>query len=493
MVNADPVEPVPSVVSNKENGPAFTTSGSTNPLWKTDKVVSKHDFHQVAPASYPVNGVGNENFSTTYWLGATIAVPILLAFILGLSWTTIPFIALLTAVPIFAGSNILYAMIGHPIRPQQNLPNKAIEEYLEIKDSALKAYTGRNKIPIVHFFENYFDEKIDIKVDMLELLEARHDWAKFTWTVEQAKFFFTQWIPETLWHSRKQDEDQVRDHYDRGDDFYEAFLGPMMIYTSGVMTTRDKRETLEELQQNKLNLVTEKIKLKPNEKMLDIGCGWGTLSVHAAKQGAKVTGVTLGKNQAQYVRNRAENAGVGANVDVLCMDYRDIPTERKFDKITCLEMAEHVGILRFQTFLLQVRELLADDGLFFLQIAGLRRAWQYEDFMWGLFMAKYIFPGADASTPLYWTIEQLERAGFEVSSTETLGVHYSATIYRWYSNWMKNKEYIVSKYGVRWFRIWEFFLAYSTIVARQGSATVYQIVAHKNLNAFDRTQFVKAR
>ena len=86
--------------------------------------------------------------------------------------------------------------------------------------------------------------------------------------------------------------------------------------------------------------------------------------------------------------------------------------------------------MRFQTFLHQVKEMLKDDGVFYIQIAGLRRTWQYEDFMWGLFMAKYVFPGADASMPLNWVIEQLERAGFEVQSSETLGVHYSATIYR---------------------------------------------------------------
>lgn len=97
-------------------------------------------------------------------------------------------------------------------------------------------------------------------------------------------------------------------------------------------------------------------------------------------------------------------------------DYRDIPVSTapngvKYDKITCLEMAEHVGVFRFNTFLMQVRELLNDDGLFYLQIAGLRRSWQYEDLCWGLFMNKYIFPGADASTPLSFYINQLEYAG----------------------------------------------------------------------------------
>ena len=138
------------------------------------------------------------------------------------------------------------------------------------------------------------------------------------------------------------------------------------------------------MQQRKLDTVCKKINLQPGDRMLDIGCGWGTLAVHAATQGAKATGVTLGRNQNMWAMDKARKAGCQDNVDILCMDYRDIPMQ-KFDKITCLEMAEHVGVLRFSTFLRQVKDMLEDDGLFFLQIAGLRRAWQYEDLQWGVF------------------------------------------------------------------------------------------------------------
>ena len=144
-------------------------------------------------------------------------------------------------------------------------------------------------------------------------------------------------------------------------------------------------------------------------------------------------------------------------VNVIVDDYRNLPAE-KFDKITCLEMAEHVGIKNFQKFLLQVRSMLKDDGIFYLQIAGLRRAWQYEDLVWGLFMAKYIFPGADASCPLGFVVSQAERAGFEVHRVENCGVHYSVTIHKWYENWKRNEAAIVAKYGQRWYRMWMMFL-----------------------------------
>ncbi|KAJ3416616.1 hypothetical protein HDV05_000898 [Chytridiales sp. JEL 0842] len=449
----------------------------------------------VKTATQNVEGAGSETFSNRNLLASLIGVPLVITFLLGISLFWFPFIFVITALPTFAGYNVIACQVAQPIRPQRGLAGKNLEEYMTIKDSALKAkYNGKNKIPIETWFEAYFDGAIDLKdgADMLDVLEERYDWASFVFTISQAKFFLTQWIPETLWHSKKQDEDQVRDHYDRGDDFYNWFLGPMMIYTSGIITDDKNPETLEQLQQNKLDLVTEKIRLQKGEKMLDIGCGWGTLSVHAAKKGAHVTGVTLGRNQTKWGMNKAEENGVADRVRILCMDYRDIPRE-KYNKITCLEMAEHVGVRKFQEFLHQVKDLLEDDGLFFLQIAGLRRAWQYEDLAWGMFMAKYVFPGADASAPLNWVIEQCERAGYEVQSSDTIGLHYSATIYRWYLNWMKNKDKIIEKYGVRWFRVWEIFLAWSTIIARQGSATCYQLVLHKNLNSFDRRTFLTRR
>ena len=248
----------------------------------------------------------------------------------------------------------------------------------------------------------------------------------------------------------------MRDHYDRGDDFYGWFLGPRMIYTSGIISDIHKEETLEQLQDNKLGVVCEKIGLKRGESLLDIGCGWGTLAKYASTNyGAHATGVTLGRNQTAWGNNALRRAGIEeSQSQILCMDYRDIPLPPGgYSKITCLEMAEHVGVKHFSTFLKQVYDMLDDDGVFFLQIAGIRKCWQYEDLIWGLFMNKYIFPGADASCPLGWFVDKLEGAGFEIKSIDTIGVHYSATLWRWYRNWMANRDKIEAKYGSRWFRV----------------------------------------
>jgi len=178
--------------------------------------------------------------------------------------------------------------------------------------------------------------------------------------------------------------------------------------------------------------------------------------------------------------------------EILCMDYRDIPQDRKFDKIASIEMAEHVGLQNFvDPYLAGVSRLMKDDGIFLMQVAGLRQGSNWQDVAWGLFMSKYIFPGADASTPLNWYIKQLELAGFEVHSVETIGRHYSHTLHKWYDNWMTHREEITEnpKYGDRLFRLWEFFLAWSTVAAGQGSATCYQIVAHKNKYEYPRDRW----
>ncbi|KAG1830414.1 sphingolipid C9-methyltransferase [Suillus variegatus] len=385
---------------------------------------------------------------------------------------------------------ILRAFTGRRKNVKVLMPGKDLEDYITINDPELKEkYHGNTKIPMQVFHDAYFEGKIDFNGDVLDILEDRHDWAKMVMTPELFKYVFTNLLPEVIVHSQSQDEEQVRDHYDRGDDFYSWFLGPRMIYTSGVITDANKDASLEELQDNKLRLVCSKLNLKPDDRLLDVGCGWGTLAAYAAKNyKCDVTGITLGKNQTKFGNERIKTNGVTPDkARILCMDYRDIPGgPGHFTKIVSLEMAEHVGIRRYGSFMRQMYDLLEDDGIFVLQVAGIRPSWQYEDLIWGLFMNKYIFPGADASCSLGWVINQVEAAGFEVKNIDVLGVHYSATIWRWYLNWVSNRKEVVDKYGERWYRIWVFFLAYSTIISRQGSASVFQLTLHKNLNAYHR-------
>lgn len=457
--------------------------------------------------------------------------PYWLAWKVGGGTKTTIFFALLTTIPLLAGFWLVVSSISPRKNEKVRYPGKPVEHYLSFKKPEDKAkYHGKNKIPMETFHEMYFDGDVDFNGDCLEVMEYRHDWASFRFTIGLIKYFLLGMLPEVIMHTRSQgtsffaiyqaiqaltinvpDEEQVRDHYDRGDDFYAWFLGPRMIYTSGVISDINQEESLEQLQDNKLAIVCEKIGLKEGESLLDIGCGWGTLARFASvNYGAKATGITLGRNQTAWGNNAMRKVGVPEEQSkILCMDYRDIPVPAGgYKKITCLEMAEHVGVRHFSKFLKQVYDMMDDDGVFFLQIAGLRKPWQYEDLTWGLFMNKYVFPGADASTPLGFFVDKLEGAGFEIKHIDTIGVHYSATLWRWYRNWMGNKDKVVAKYGNRWFRvslilffgdvsvhrltmalqIWEYFLAYSTIVSRQGSATCYQITLVKNINSTHRIE-----
>jgi cyclopropane fatty-acyl-phospholipid synthase-like methyltransferase len=200
--------------------------------------------------------------------------------------------------------------------------------------------------------------------------------------------------------------------------------------------------------------------------------------------------VTIAKNQAAFGTQRAQDWGVGDRVRVLCKDYRDIEKD-KYDRICSLEMVEHVGVKNLVSFYEQVRDLLTDDGLFLLQWTGLRRGLRPEDLIWGLFMSRYIFPGADASLCPAPMLKAMEKAGWETHSVENISIHYSLTIRRWHDNWMSNQAAVVAAYGERWYRIWHLFLAWSSIIAEQGNAACFQVVLNKNLDTFDRSRWLR--
>lgn len=437
---------------------------------------------------------GHGNATRFLWQYATFkklfflvfVIPLFITYFLEFSVLLYPVMVAVSVVPmicLFVGvNNFLYTLTSHKSQTSK------LDKYVEFTDKSEEAKHAGTFMPIRDVYELYVDGKMNFKGDVLECLERRNEFVSYKLQWWHLKFVLSKLVPELI-HVKQQDREQVCDHYDRGNDFYESFLGPMMIYTSGIRTNEE--EDLQQLQKNKLKKVFEKIMLKSTDRHLDIGCGWGTLCNAAAETvGACSTGVTIAKEQVQWAESKSSESGLN-KAKFLNMDYREIPEDSKYDKITCLEMAEHVGIRLFPNFLNQVYRMLDDDGVFFLQIAGLRRAYQWEDFMWGFFMDTYIFPGADASLPLTFPVGELEAAGFEIQSVETVGIHYSDTIRCWYENWVRPevREEISMKYGARLYKVWEIFLAWSTIIARQGNSTCFQIVAHKNLDNYPRKLF----
>jgi cyclopropane fatty-acyl-phospholipid synthase-like methyltransferase len=371
---------------------------------------------------------------------------------------------------------------------QETIQSKNILDLITVKDPGVSSrYKNGVKVPITTFIEDYMNGRVDVTCDLQSLIQNRTHFFNYRFTGHHLKFFFHKFIPQLVIHSKKQDERVIRDHYDRGNDFFGSFLGERMLYTSGYFKTG--LEDLETAQDQKLDLVCQKLNLKEGERLLDIGCGWGTLAAHSSKYyGSDSTGITIAQNGADYANAQIERWGVKDRARVKRMDYRSIPDDQ-YDKISCLEMAEHVGIKYFTRFMKQISGLLKDDGLFFLQIAGLKAGYHQESLSWGLFMSQYIFPGADASMPLSFVVKRLEKAGFEIHSVENIGIHYSRTIQHWYNNWQSHKEQVLKAYGEWWFRCWEVFLGWSVDIAKQGNSTCFQIVCNKNLDAYNRPRW----
>lgn len=297
--------------------------------------------------------------------------------------------------------------------------------------------------------------------------------------VEEMRYLVKDLLTHTFFHFDSHNALNMPIAYDKGNDWFKATLGEPMVYTSGIYPFGN--ETLEAAQEYKLDYVAHAIELQKGDKVLDIGCGWGRLAKHfTEKYGAEVTGITLSKEQRKFAieLNKGNSAKFWLQ-DAMKMHLRSDLPKGGYDKITALEMAEHVGIKRYNEFLTTVHKLLKDDGVFYLQVAGLRRSWRFEDLVWGLFMGENIFPGADASCPLGWVATQVERAGFEVQRVNNLGTHYMRTIEQWLSLWRKSKEEMVKKYGIKAYRRWEVFLAWSVRIARQGSSTLWLVTLTK--------------
>ena len=392
-------------------------------------------------------------------------------------------------------------------------------------------------VPVTILVCGYMDGEVDfVDDDVIGALDNHKDFVSYRITPTLMKFILAQFVPPFIagglsssFHDKESMKREIADHYDRNDDFFRAFLGPMMLYTCAIWTS-NKRETLESAQTRKLDTICNKMHLRKGHTMLDIGCGWGTLARHAEKKfKAKVNAVTLSQGGAKWCREK--NVEEKTSVDIYEVDYRDIPkvgetkalthgvlpaepasptrtsgpsthaksvstgvkgavTGIRYDRISSIEMAEHVGIKHMGAYLDQVKAMLADDGIYFQQVAGLRQNASWEDVMWGLFMGRYIFPGADASTPLHWYVNTLERAGFEIRSVETIGVHYGRTLFHWYLNFMRDhKKLDPSHYPPSLIKLWKFFLAWASLAATKGVATCYQIVCIKNTNEFDRKMF----
>ncbi|WP_024873925.1 SAM-dependent methyltransferase [Saccharomonospora piscinae] len=275
--------------------------------------------------------------------------------------------------------------------------------------------------------------------------------------------------PTGALHTRRRDRAVIAHHYDLGNDFYRLVLDPAMAYSCAYY--RDPRDSLETAQRAKLDLVCRKLGLRPGMRLLDVGCGWGALLLHAAEHyGVRATGVTLSAAQADHVRAEAARRAL-PEVTVLLRDYRDVGDEQ-FDAVASLEMGEHVGAEHYPRYAATLYRVLRPEGRMLLQQMS-RGAVAPGG---GAFIESYIAPDM-TMRPVGDTVAALERAGFEVRHVHALREHYVRTIRDWADRLEHHRDEVVALAGAARLRVWRLYLAGGALAFEENRMGVHQILA----------------
>jgi cyclopropane-fatty-acyl-phospholipid synthase len=282
-------------------------------------------------------------------------------------------------------------------------------------------------------------------------------------------------------HSHRRDRKAIEYHYDVSNEFYSTFLDRNMVYSCAYY--RHENDSLEAAQEQKLDHILNKLMLKPGERFLDIGCGWGALILRAAKKyGAIATGITLSKNQFEYVQSRIRAEGLQGRCTVELRDYRDLPEGVRYDKIASIGMFEHVGLKNLPVYFRKIGSLLADDGLVLNHGITTSDVESGEIGAGaGEFIAKYVFPEGELPH-LSLALKEMAAAGLEVTDVESLRRHYALTCHEWADRLESNRDRAVAIAGERRVRIWEAYLAGSAHAFSHEWINIYQVLACKANN-----------
>jgi len=270
----------------------------------------------------------------------------------------------------------------------------------------------------------------------------------------------------------KKSKMNVAHHYDLSDELYDLFLDSKKQYSCAYF--KNENDTLEDAQNNKIQHIIKKLNIKSNQKILDIGCGWGSLAIDIAKiTNCEVTGITLSENQFAYCVKKAKELNMENQVRFKLIDYREL--NEKFDRIVSVGMFEHVGRKFYKKFFIEIEKLLEDNGVSLIHTVGSVNP-PRDPHPW---ITKYIFPGgytpslSEVTTPI-------EKAGLIISDIEVLKLHYSHTLRHWKENCIKNKTEIIEMFDERFFRMWEFYLTGCEIAFKWGDQVVYQLQLTKS-------------
>ena len=272
-------------------------------------------------------------------------------------------------------------------------------------------------------------------------------------------------------HSLRRDREAIEHHYDVSNRFYELVLGPTMVYSCAYFARPD--EPLDAAQERKLEVVCRKLDLRPGERLLDVGCGWGSLVIHAAAHhGVRAVGVTISEAQAELARTRVREAGLADRVEIRLADYRDT-ADGPYDKIASVGMVEHVGTPNLPAYFAHLRRLLKPGGVL-LNHGIVRPTEQPRNER--TFGARFVFPDGELAT-LSRVVGEMERAGLEPRDTESLREHYGLTLRRWYENQCAHGEEAAREAGAQRERVWRLHNIGAALSFERGDLSVHQVVA----------------
>jgi cyclopropane-fatty-acyl-phospholipid synthase len=276
-------------------------------------------------------------------------------------------------------------------------------------------------------------------------------------------------------HSKERDHQAIAYHYDLSNDFFALWLDSRMIYTCAYFATPD--DDLERAQEYKLNYVCRKLRLRPRERLLDLGCGWGGLVIYGAQNfGVEADGITLSAQQAAFARERVKKAGLQQHCCVEIRDYREVNNPKKYDKLAAIGLAEHVGEALLPTFFKCAWELLRPGGVFLNQAIGVHSGMPIPQIH--NFVDRYVFPDVEP-VPVSAMLRAAEAAGFEVRDVENLRDHYAYTLRHWIRRLEENAGQARQIVGETVYRCWRLFLVAGLREITVGPGNLYQTLLVK--------------
>lgn len=279
-------------------------------------------------------------------------------------------------------------------------------------------------------------------------------------------------------HTLARDARVISHHYDVSNDFYRLWLDRAMVYSCAVFRRGD--ENLDRAQENKLDLICRKLQLQPGDRFLDIGCGWGGLILRAQRHyGVRAVGVTLSRQQFEYVSRCIEDQGLEGKVDVYLQDYRQLSERESFDKIASVGMFEHVGVKNLRSYFGTINRLLKRNGLVLNHGITTRRSSNEGTRLGaGDFIDRYVFP--DGELPdVARAVAEMEGQSLEVFDIEGLRPHYAQTLMHWVARLEQRREQALQFVNEKTYRIWRIYMAGSALAFERGWISVYQLLAAK--------------